>query len=79
MDKITKFLNRLSPKEKQTVSDILMRVLNHDFDNLDIKKLKGEGGILRVRKGDIRIIFQKTKNKIFVLSVERRSDTTYSK
>jgi len=56
-----------------------MRVLNHDFDNLDIKKLKGEGGILRVRKGDIRIIFQKTKNKIFVLSVERRSDTTYSK
>ncbi|MEK9175729.1 MAG: hypothetical protein AAB795_04060 [Patescibacteria group bacterium] len=79
MDKITKFLNKLSSKEKEVVVNIISHILANDFFHLDIKKLKGENNIFRVRKGDIRIIFQKKKNNIFILAVERRSDTTYSK
>ncbi|OGF73701.1 hypothetical protein A3J56_01940 [Candidatus Giovannonibacteria bacterium RIFCSPHIGHO2_02_FULL_46_20] len=77
MDKITKFLNKLSSKEKETVIGIIVRVLAHDFSLLDVKKLKGEENMFRVRKGSVRIIFQKQEDKIFILSVERRNDTTY--
>jgi len=77
MDKITKFLNKLSSKEKEAVANIIARVLAHDLSRLDVKKLKGEENMFRVRKGSVRIIFQKQEDKIFILSVERRNDTTY--
>lgn len=77
MDRISKFLRKLSTKERETVKHIILRVLAHDFSNLDVKKLKGDDNIFRVRKGNIRIKFQKQETVIFILSVERRSDTTY--
>jgi mRNA-degrading endonuclease RelE of RelBE toxin-antitoxin system len=46
-------------------------------DSLDIKKLKGRDDIFRVRKGDIRIMYRFEKEKIFLLSIERRNDNTY--
>ncbi|MEK9175630.1 MAG: hypothetical protein AAB795_03525 [Patescibacteria group bacterium] len=77
MDRISKFLKKLSQKERLAVADVIACITAYDFSHLDIKKLKGEQGLFRVRKGDIRIIFQKTEDEIFILSVERRSDTTY--
>jgi mRNA-degrading endonuclease RelE of RelBE toxin-antitoxin system len=77
MDKISTFLTRLSQKEKLAAADIIARIVAHDLSHLDVKKLKGAQGLFRVRKGDLRVIFQKTKNTIFILSVERRSDITY--
>ena len=77
MDPIAKFLNKLLPKEKDVLEDIIMRILAHDFTGLDVKKLKGADNRFRVRKSSIRIIFRKEDNNIFILTVERRSDTTY--
>ena len=77
MDRISKFLQKLSKTERTTVDNIIMRVLNFDLDGLDVKKLKGEDAIFRVRKGKIRIIFVQRGNEIMILSIERRTDTTY--
>lgn len=79
MDKIAKALKKLAAGEKKIVKAILVKINCHDFNGLDIKKLKGRQDIYRVRKGKIRIIYRLDNNKIFILTVERRSDNTYNK
>ncbi len=78
MDKIAKLLNRLTAKEKAVLKELLELVSSGEVKNLDIKKLKGNKNIYRVRSGDFRLIFMKDRNdKIFVLALERHSEKTY--
>ena len=79
MDKINKALNKLKPKEKQVLKRILFKINNGNFQDLDLKKLKGRNDVFRVRKSSIRIIFHKTDRSIKILSVERRTSKTYKK
>ena len=79
MDKIQKALRKLRPKERRAVKLILQKLVNRNFSGLDLKKLKGRDDIYRIRKGSIGIIYRITSdNQIFVLAIERRSDTTYN-
>lgn len=79
MDKIQKALGKLTGKEQKKVREILIQLKNQQIKNLNIKKLKGREDIFRVRKGEIRIIYRTdAKNDIFILSIERKSDTTYN-
>jgi mRNA-degrading endonuclease RelE of RelBE toxin-antitoxin system len=77
MDKIKKALNKLTNKEREKVKEILQEIERGSFDNLDIKKLKARQDIFRVRKGNIRIIYQEIKDKFSILTIEKRSDKTY--
>lgn len=77
MDRVAKFLKKLLPQEREVLENVIAKVLAHDFSGLDVKKLKAEDGKFRVRKGRLRVIFRKTDDNIFILSVERRSDITY--
>ena len=79
MDKIKKALNRINPKERIGLKELLFRIDAGDFQGLNLKKLKGRNDIFRVRKGNIRIIFRKKDNSIKILSMERRSSKTHSK
>jgi len=79
MDKIDKALNRLGFKERQRLKSILLQIERDDFQNLDLKKLKGRKDIFRIRKGDMRIIICKTNNSIKILTIEHRGSTTYRK
>jgi len=79
MDKIEKALNKLSSGERKKLKKILIQIDRKDFQNLDLKKLKGRNDVFRVRKSNIRIIFYKTDNSIKILSIERRSSKTYNK
>ena len=78
MDKITKALQKLSAEEQKNLKDILTNINRGNFSGLDLKKLKGRKDIFRVRKGKMRIIFFNKENSIKILSIERRSDKTYS-
>lgn len=79
MDRIEKALQKLSPKERTWVKEALLRLQASDLKHLNIKKLKGREDIFRVRKGDIRIVYRvSVENEIFLLLVERKSDTTYN-
>lgn len=77
MDKIEKALQKLNQEERQKLKDILNKIKTGNLAELDLKKLQGREDIFRVRKGKMRIIFCKTRNSIKILSIERRSDTTY--
>ncbi len=79
MDKIEKALKKLTPKERKIVRNILVKLKNKQFRNLDLKKLKGHNDIFRVRQGKTRIIYRVSQsNQIFILAIERRNDTTYN-
>lgn len=77
MDKIEKALQKLRPKEKEIFKQLLADIRRGSTALYDIKKLKGRDDIFRIRKGDMRIIFRKTKTSIKILALERRNDTTY--
>ena len=80
MDKIKKALERLTPKEREKTKSILIEIKNRRFKNLDVKKLKGREDIFRVRKGQVRIVYRVDgREGIFILTIERRNDTTYKK
>lgn len=79
MDKIQKALGKLTEKERKKVKEILTQLKNRRIGNLNIRKLKGRNDVFRIRKGKIRIIYRTDKKgDIFVLSIERRNDTTYN-
>jgi mRNA-degrading endonuclease RelE of RelBE toxin-antitoxin system len=77
-DKITKLLSKLSKKDLHRIADTVDKIAKQEFDGLDIKTLKGQTGIYRVRIGSFRIIFiidhQKKTN---ILSISRRNEKTY--
>lgn len=77
MDKIQKALARLSEKEKHILKEILLKLESGIFLGLDIQKLKNHKDIFRLRKGDLRILYRKKADKIFLLAIERRSEKTY--
>lgn len=77
MDKISKALKKLDPKERDTIKKILLQLNQSDLTGLEITKLTGHRDLFRVRKGRHRIIFRRSKDEIFVLAVERRSERTY--
>ena len=78
MDKISKILSKLNSKEKDQIKNIIKALQVGRFYNLDIKKLKGSSDIFRVRKGNVRVIYQIRSNQVFILKVGRRKETTYS-
>lgn len=80
MDKIKKALKNLLASDRKIIKDILLKIQFGNWEFLDIKKLKNNDNIFRVRKGKMRIIFKSDKNgNIKILAIEKRSDTTYNK
>jgi len=77
MDKIKKALNKFSQKEKDVIGGILTKIKKNDLKDLNIKKLKKKNNIFRARKGKIRIIYYKKNDRTNILTIERRSETTY--
>ena len=77
MNKIEKFLKKLSKKEKFVLEECIENILNDKIEILDVKKLKGRDDIFRVRKGNIRIVYRKLDGNIMLLSIEYKNDNTY--
>lgn len=79
MQKINKFLNSLTKKERESLNILIARLSRNDLIGLNVKKLKGTENMYRVRKGDIRVIFSyTTHNTVKIEFVGRRNDTTYT-
>jgi mRNA-degrading endonuclease RelE of RelBE toxin-antitoxin system len=76
MDKITKFLKKLSKKEALLVQDILEKIYKNE-KGLYIKKLKGHHDVYRVRIKTIRVMFRKVGDRVHVFEITRRSEDTY--
>ncbi len=74
MDKIKKFLLKLTQKERTVLRAVLEDVFVLDLADYDVKPLKGHKGVFRLRKGDIRIIFFKQKHTGIVIDIDYRKD-----
>jgi len=72
MDKIQKFLLKLSVKEREVILFIVQKILSWEIQNLDQKKLKWEEYLYRVRKWNIRIVYYKKENNIKIIDINYR-------
>jgi len=79
MDKIAKALKSLSQKERVIIAEILSALKKGDLKGFDIRKLKGHDNIYRIRKGNLRVIYQIRENTVYLLAVDRRKEGTYKK
>ena len=77
MPSLKKLLSRFNRKEREIIEALLEKIVSLNWDNLDIKKLKGYRDIFRLRKGDIRIIYQIINKRISILNIANRKETTY--
>ena len=77
MERIEKFLRKLSRQERQRVEKCIKDILAGTVAHLDLKRLKGHHDFYRIRTGSIRIIFSQKDGKTDIILIERRNDTTY--
>ncbi len=77
MDKIDKFLRKLSKAESILLARVIADIIEQGTEQYDIKKLKGYRDIYRVRVGSKRIIFRQLHDDIEILEVSLRNEKTY--
>lgn len=77
MDKIDKFLRKLSKAESTLLIKVIADIIVQRTERYDIKKLKGYRDIYRVRVGSKRIIFRQLLDDIEILDVSLRNEKTY--
>lgn len=77
MPNLNKLLSQFGKEERGALEPLIEAIISLNWQNLDIKKLKGYQNIFRVRKGKIRVIFAKNKKDISILVIERRREDTY--
>ncbi|MDR0887312.1 MAG: hypothetical protein LBM97_01330 [Candidatus Nomurabacteria bacterium] len=73
-DRTSKFLAKLSQKQRLLIENLLLRIRDNDLAGLDVKKMAGFDDVFRVRKGEIRIVFWKSDDFIRILAVEFRGN-----
>ena len=78
MDKVRKFLLKLTEKERKILQEIMRDVVVLSLKNYYIKPLKGYKDLFRLRKGSIRIVFTKRNDRGIILDIDYRKDI-YSK
>lgn len=79
MEKILKFLRKLTPRELTSVEEAISALKQNQISGYNIKKLTGFSDIYRLRVQDIRIIFRKEGDVLEILDIGRRSEKTYKK
>lgn len=77
MPNLKRLLSKFNKEERRVLEFLIEKVISFNWQNLDVKKLRGYKDIFRVRKGKIRIIFMKNEKNIVILSIERRHENTY--
>ncbi len=78
MDKIEKFLKRLTLKERKRIAKVLKNIENGEYKKIDIKKMRGYGNLYRVYTGNIRIIFTEQGSSRQIIAIMRRNEQTNS-
>ncbi len=67
-----KELKRLPKIDQIAIAKKIRELKNIDLSK--VEKLSGYQDIFRVRVGDYRIVYRKTKNEIFIILIRHRKD-----
>src|SRR3990167_4382524 len=73
MDKISKFLNRLSKAETEKLAFLISKIVANELDDLKVKKLKGFPDLYKIRYRKIRIVFRREVNKNVLVNIDYRN------
>ncbi|MFW6283402.1 MAG: type II toxin-antitoxin system RelE/ParE family toxin [Minisyncoccales bacterium] len=74
MNRIKKFLLKLSKKEREKYYSIFRDIYNLDLEKYDIKKLKNKENHFRLRSGKIRIIFKRKDGSGMIINIDYRGN-----
>ena len=77
MDKVSKFLVRLTPKDRERLMPIIRDIMHNLLAGLDCRKLRGRDAEYRVRAGDFRIQFVRMSHINMITKIGFRGDNTY--
>ena len=72
MDKIQKFIKRLSKTQSQLLAKVLLDIIALKLTSYDVKKMKGFKDYYRLRVGKIGIVFRKLKKESLVIDIDFR-------
>ncbi len=78
MNKLDKFLLKLDRKNRLVIGQVVEKIVSGDVSNFDIKKLKGDKDLYRIRVGKIRIIFNRIDNVTKLQGISFKDENTYS-
>ena len=76
MREIEKLFRKISKKDRLTLRESIMLLIEKNHKGLDIKKLQGSD-FYRMRIGTFRIIFHYEGGDVLVDSIRLRNDGTY--
>ncbi|WDL97185.1 type II toxin-antitoxin system RelE family toxin [Alicyclobacillus sp. ALC3] len=62
-----KFIDKQTPQTKQRIRNALLQLAEDPFSNRQVKRLKGTEDILRLRVGDLRVVFSIEDEKLAIL------------
>jgi mRNA-degrading endonuclease RelE of RelBE toxin-antitoxin system len=74
MDSIEKFLLKLTKKQQQILTEIMLAIHLNETNALNVKKLVNEADSYRVRSGNIRIIYKKTSTGNKIINIDFRGN-----
>lgn len=77
MNRIEKFLARLDAKHREQVLPIVALIVAGQWQQLNVKKLKGYENRFRVRVGKFRIIFDTDNGVAYLRDLDFRDEDTY--
>jgi len=76
MDKIEKLFRKLSEKERESIADIVEKLVAGKSAGLNIEKIEGTD-FFRAKKGRLRVIFHYVKKSAIIDSIKLRNERTY--
>jgi mRNA-degrading endonuclease RelE of RelBE toxin-antitoxin system len=83
MDKVSKLFAKLGEKDSLKINEAIKKIKSGDIKSLNVRKLKGNEYIFRVRVGKYRIIYLDKRvgfgDSVEILDISKRSDGTYKK
>lgn len=71
-----KFIRRQDAHSKQRLQNALLELAEDPFTNPQVKRLRGIDSMLRLRVGDLRVVFSIEHDKLMILvvSIGNRGD-----
>jgi len=75
MDKIEKFLQKLTQAERKLLASIMTKVRDNNLRGFDVKPLKGYKNLYRLRRSNFRVIFWCDSKSTTIVHVDYRKDS----